>query len=513
MQKRVLLMILDGWGINPDKKGNAIAAASTPNMDQFFKDNPQSVLKTSGLDVGLPEGVMGNSEVGHMNIGAGRVVYQLNTLIDKLIEEGEFYKNKALNKGIDYAKENKSKLHLFILLSDGNVHSNLNHLKALLELCRRKEFSNVYLHAFMDGRDTLPNSGLGFMKDYLEQSKNLGFGKLASISGRYYAMDRDKRWERIQKAYDALVHGEGEKYEDPLVAIKESYENEITDEFIIPKVIIENDKPVARIEDGDSIIFLNFRADRTRQLTRAFIIPDFNDFPVEKFKNLHFVSMSEYDISFNPYLEVAFRNPELKNILGEVLANHDLKQLRLAETEKYAHVTFFFNCGREEPFKGEERILIPSPKVASYDLQPEMSALEVKDKLLQALQQEEYSLIVVNFANCDMVGHTGVFEAAVKAVETVDLCVGEIVPQAKRHGYDIIITADHGNAEKMLDENDNIFTAHTTNIVPIGIYRQEGNDFSIEENVLGALAPTILSMLDIPIPEEMDVKCLIKECQ
>ena len=501
-------MILDGWGINPDKKGNAIAAATTPNLDRFLAENPHSVLRTSGYDVGLPAGVMGNSEVGHMNIGAGRVVYQLNTLIDKLISEGEFYKNDALNKSIDYALEQKSKLHLFILLSDGNVHSNLNHLQTMLELCRRRKFDNVYLHAFMDGRDTLPNSGLGFMKDYLELSNKYGFGEVATISGRYYAMDRDNRWERIKKAYDAMIHGEGERSQDPLQAIQDSYEKKITDEFIIPKVITKNNQPVARIEDGDSIVFLNFRSDRTRQLTRALIMPDFKEIPVKKFSKLHFVSMSEYDVAFSDYLEVAFRNPDLKNILGEVLADHNLKQLRLAETEKYAHVTFFFNSGREKPFTGEDHILVPSPKVASYDLQPEMSAFAVKDKLLEALKMDEYSLIVVNFANCDMVGHTGVFDAAVKAVETVDTCVGEIVPEARKRGFDIIITADHGNAEKMLDENDNIFTAHTTNIVPVGIFRQQGNDFQMEENVLAGIAPTILKMLDIEIPQEMTGKCL-----
>ncbi len=511
MNKRVLLMILDGWGINPEKKGNAIAAASTPHLDKFLQDNPNSTLRTSSLDVGLPEGVMGNSEVGHMNIGAGRVVYQLNTLIDSLIDKGDFFKNEGLNKAIDKAKEKNSKLHLFILLSDGNVHSNLNHLKAMMELCRRKVFTDVYLHAFMDGRDTLPHSGLGFMKDYLKKSKELEFGEVATVSGRYYAMDRDKRWDRIEKAYKAIVHGQGEKYDDPLKAIRDSYDDEITDEFIVPKVITHNDQPVATIEEGDSVLFLNFRADRTRQLTSALILPDFDQFDAVKFNDLHFVSMSEYDVDFNPYLEVAFRNPEQKNILSEVLGKHDKKQLRLAETEKYAHVTFFFNCGREKPFKGEERLMVPSPKVASYDLQPEMSAPEVKNKLLEAIRKEKYDFILCNFANCDMVGHTGVFEAAVKAVETVDSCVGEIVPQAKEKGYDIIITADHGNAEKMLDEDDNVFTAHTTNIVPVAVYLQQGNNIELEENVLGGIAPTILKLLDIPIPEEMTGKILFKE--
>ena len=511
MTKRVMLVILDGWGINPEKKGNAIAAASTPNLDKFLEENPKSVLRTSGLDVGLPEGVMGNSEVGHMNIGAGRVVYQLNTLIDKKIDGGEFYDNEALNKGIDHAEQNSSKLHLFILLSDGNVHSNLNHLQGMLELCKRRDFKNVYLHAFMDGRDTLPHSGLGFMKDYLKSVERFGFGEVATISGRYYAMDRDRRWERIKKAYDAMVYGRGEEFTDPLEAIKSSYEEDVTDEFIVPKVIKKEEKPIAKIEDDDSIIFLNFRADRTRQITRALIMPDFDEFDALKFKNLHFVSMSEYESSFSSYLKVAFRNPEQKNILGEVIANHKLKQLRLAETEKYAHVTYFFNCGKEEPFSGEDRILVPSPKVASYDLKPEMSALEVKDKLIESLQKEMYDLIVVNFANCDMVGHTGIFEAAVKAVETVDSCVGEFVPIAKKHGYDIILTADHGNAEKLLDEKGNNFTAHTTNPVPVAIFRQNENAIQVEESVLGGLAPTILQMLDITIPKEMTCKPLFKK--
>jgi|SRR5690554_2010052 len=511
MTKRVLLVILDGWGINPEKKGNAIVAASTPNIDRFLEENPRSILRTSGLDVGLPEGVMGNSEVGHMNIGAGRVVYQLNTLIDRKIEEGEFYDNEALNSSIDHAEENESRLHLFILLSDGNVHSNLNHLKGMLELCEKRDFQNVYLHAFMDGRDTLPHSGLDFMNDYLKLAESFGFGEVATISGRYYAMDRDKRWDRIKKAYDAMVHGKGEVFTDPLDAIKKSYDKDITDEFIVPKVIQKGQQPVARIEDRDSIVFLNFRADRTRQITRALIMPDFDEFEAIKFQNIHFVSMSEYESSFSPYLKVAFRNPELKSILGEVLADHKLKQLRLAETEKYAHVTYFFNCGREEPYSGEDRILVPSPKVASYDLKPEMSAMEVKDKLLDSLEKEEYNLIVVNFANCDMVGHTGIFEATVKAVETVDSCVGEFVPEARKHGYDIILTADHGNAEKLLDEKGNNFTAHTTNPVPVAIYRQSGNDFQLEENVLGGIAPTILQMLEIPIPEAMTGKPLFRE--
>jgi 2,3-bisphosphoglycerate-independent phosphoglycerate mutase len=507
--KKVLLMILDGWGINPEKKGNAIKAAKTPNLDQFLAENPHNILMTSGLEVGLPKGIMGNSEVGHMNIGAGRVVYQLNTLIDKQIEDEVFFDNKVLNETIDFASEHKSKLHLFILLSDGNVHSNLSHLQGMLELCRRREFRNVYLHAFMDGRDTLPNSGEGFMKDYLELTKKLGFGDVATISGRYYAMDRDNRWDRIEKAYKAIVEGEGEQFDDPVEAIKDSYAKEVTDEFIVPKVITNNGDPVAKVEDDDAVVFLNYRADRTRQLTRAFILPDFDEFEVKKYDNLRFVSMSEYDVNFGEYLHVAFYTPKLTNILGEVLASQEIRQLRLAETEKYAHVTFFFNCGREKPFPGEERIMVPSPKVASYDLKPEMSAYKVKDKLCEALSSEEFGLIVVNFANCDMVGHTGVFEAAVKAVETVDSCVGEVVKVAKEHEYNIIITADHGNAEKMLDENDNVFTAHTTNLVPVAVYLHDDKAYQVIEGKLGDLAPTILKLMEISLPAEMSGKNII----
>jgi 2,3-bisphosphoglycerate-independent phosphoglycerate mutase len=453
---------------------------------------------------------MGNSEVGHINIGAGRIVYQLNTYIDKMIREGVFFENKALNEGISCAIRNSGKLHLFILLSDGNVHSNLNHLEAMLELCRRRNFHNVYLHAFMDGRDTLPHSGLEFMKWYLQLANSYGFGRVATVSGRYYAMDRDNRWDRIKKAYDCIVNGEGENIADPIAAIEKSYSEGVTDEFIIPKVVVENGEPVARIEDGDSIVFLNYRADRTRQLTRIIINPGFSPFPIKQFTNLKFVSMSEYESSFEPYLEVAFRNEEQRLILGEVIANNNLKQLRLAETEKYAHVTFFFNSGSEEPFIGEDRILVPSPKIASYDLQPEMSAYEIKDRLIENIGKDEYALIVVNFANCDMVGHTGVFDAAVKAVEAVDSCVGDIVPIALKSEYEIIITADHGNAEKMLDEYGNAFTAHTTNPVPI-IYVNQNKSFYIKQGNLASLAPTILNLLNIPIPKEMTGKMILKE--
>lgn len=507
---KTLLMILDGWGISPQEKGNAVKAAKTPNLDRFMADNKSAVLKTSGTDVGLPEGIMGNSEVGHINIGAGRIVYQLNTMIDNMIESGEFYENDALNEAVDTALDRDSKLHLFCLLSDGNVHSNLSHLYAMLDLCKQKKIKKVYLHAFMDGRDTLPHSGLGFIKDYLRKAEELSLGEIATVSGRYYAMDRDKRWERIKLAYDAIVKGEGEQYEDPVAAVKDSYDKDITDEFIVPKVIVKKGKPTAAVESDDVIVFLNYRADRTRQITSSLIMPGFNEFETKDLSGLHFVSMSEYDINFRDHLQVAFYTPKLTNILGEVLSSHNIKQLRLAETEKYAHVTFFFNCGREKPFPNEDRILIPSPKIASYDLQPEMSAFKVKDALINALQKEEHQFIVVNFANCDMVGHTGIFEAVVKAVETVDECIGEAVPAAYRHGYNILLTADHGNAEKMLDENGNLFTAHTTNDVPIAVNLPGKKDFKLKNGRLADIAPTILNLLNIEQPKEMKGNCLIE---
>jgi len=511
MYKKVLLLILDGYGISDKKEGNAVAAANKPHLNKFTSENPHATLLTSGLNVGLPAGIMGNSEVGHLNIGAGRVVYQLNTLIDKKIETGEFFKNKALLHAIEHAKINNGKLHLFGLLSDGNVHSNKVHLWALLKLCKRQNLKQVYYHAFMDGRDTLPHSGIDFIREFLEKTKEIGIGKITTISGRYYAMDRDNRWDRIEKAYKAIVFGKGEFFSDPIEAMQKSYEQNITDEFIIPKVILENGKPAAKVEENDSIIFFNFRADRAREITRAFIYRDFDKFPTKKFFNLKYVGFSEYDIEFNSIVEVAFRLEPLKNILGEVVSNHHLKQLRLAETEKYAHVTFFFNGGVEKPFLNEDRILVPSPHIATYDLKPEMSAFEVKDKLVEALNSQKYHFIVTNFANCDMVGHTGIFEAAVRAVEAVDKCIGEVIPAAAKNNYNIVMIADHGNAEKMLDENGNIFTAHSTNPVPIVISLSDRNNFKVKDGALCDVAPTILKIMEIPQPPEMTGKSLIKE--
>ena len=502
-----MLIILDGFGLNNAIEGNAVKAAKTPFIDQLFKDYPSCKLKTSGLDVGLPDGIMGNSEVGHLNIGAGRVVYQLNTLIDHKIETGEFFSNKALLSAINHAKKNNAKLHLFGLLSPGGVHSSITHLDALLELFKRENFKHVYFHAFMDGRDTLPHSGLNYMKDYTQKVEKYGFGKVASVSGRYYAMDRDNRWERIEKAYNCLVKGEGNIATDPIKAIEESYSKDITDEFILPTIITENDKPIALVEENDAIIFFNFRSDRPRELTKCFIYDDFNEFPTNKFKNLKYITMTEYDIKFESLVEVAFHSQKLENILGKVMEDNGKTQLRLAETEKYAHVTFFFNGGVEKPYEGEDRILIPSPKVASYDLQPQMSAPEVAEAAIDAIENKNYDLIVINFANCDMVGHTGKFDAVVTAVETVDSRLSKIVPIALSNNYELLITADHGNAEQMLDENGNIMTAHSMNMVPlIGLHNSRK---SLNDGKLCDIAPTILELMGIEKPAEMTGDSLI----
>lgn len=508
MDKKVLLLILDGFGKSDKVEGNAIKSARTPNLDKFMQDNPLSILRTSGKAVGLPDGVMGNSEVGHLNIGAGRIVYQMNTMIDKQIAEGGFFKNEALLGITEHHHKFKGKIHLFGLLSDGNVHSYNKHLWALLKFFKEEGVEQVYLHAFMDGRDTLPHSGIDFIREFQEQAKAIGLGRIATISGRYYAMDRDKRWERVAKAYDAIVYGKGKQATDPVKAMEESYAAEVTDEFVVPVVITENGKPVAQVEENDSILFFNFRADRARQITESFIYSEFDHFPVKLFHHLKFTTFSEYDINFKPYVDVCFKLPELHNILGQVISKAGKKQLRLAETEKYAHVTFFFNGGVEKPFSGEDRILVPSPKVATYDLQPRMSALEVTDKLVKALKSDQYDLIITNYANCDMVGHTGVFKAAVEAVETVDSCMEDVLSTARDNGYNILLTADHGNAEKMLDEAGNVFTAHTTNPVPLVISLAGDETIVIKEGILADLAPTILKILHLEQPEEMTGKAL-----
>jgi 2,3-bisphosphoglycerate-independent phosphoglycerate mutase len=507
---KALLLILDGFGVSESAYGNAIVAAKTPNFDKFHKENPHSKLSASGLNVGLLPGDMGNSEVGHLNIGAGRVVYQLNSMIMKAIDDGIFFQNEALLSAIEHAKKNKSNLHLFGLLSDGNVHTNINHLWALLKLCKQEGVKQVYYHAFLDGRDTLPNSGIGFMRQFLAKSKEIGIGKIATISGRYYAMDRDNRWERIEKAYDALIQGIGEEYTDPIKAIQASYDLGITDEFILPTVMQENGKPVAKIQNNDAVIAFNFRADRMRQIIRSLKIPGFDKFKIKEFDNLKFVSISEYDITFNDYIDVAFRLQPLQNILGKVISEKGLNQLRLAETEKYAHVTFFFNGGVEKPFPNEDRILVNSPKVATYDLQPEMSVYEVCDNLLEALVSNKYDLIITNLANCDMVGHTGVFDAAVKAVETVDECLGKIILAAQENGFNLLVTADHGNAEKMLDEKGRIFTAHSKNLVPFIVHSSKKSTQKLKNGILADIAPTILDLMKIRKPAEMTGESLIE---
>ena len=467
-KKLTMLMILDGFGENPNNEGNAVNLAKKPNIDKLRKICPVSHIDASGAAVGLPDGQMGNSEVGHTNIGAGRIVYQKLTKITKSIEDGDFFSIPEFTEAIENVKKNNSKLHIMGLLSDGGVHSHQRHLYGLLELAKRKGLdNNVFIHAFMDGRDTLPASGEGYIQELQEKMKEKGVGKIATLSGRYYAMDRDKRWDRVEKAYNALVKGEGVLAKDPIQAIEESYQQEIFDEFVVPTVITDaNDQPLAKIESGDSVIFFNFRPDRARQLTRAIVDDKFDGFKTDKL-DIDFVCMTEYDDTM-PNVKIAFKPEELTNTFGEVVSKLGKKQLRIAETEKYAHVTFFFNGGREEPYPGEDRILVNSPKVATYDLQPEMSAYEVTEKVLEAINSEKYDTIILNFANTDMVGHTGNIDAAIKAVEAVDKCVGEIVEAVQKQNGVLLITADHGNAEQMIDyQTVEPLTSHTTNLVPL----------------------------------------------
>jgi len=499
--EKVLLIIMDGYGLSNNKEGNAICAAKTDHLDDLFSRYPHCRLKPSGLSVGLPEGVMGNSEVGHMNIGAGRIIFQMNTLIDKLIDDGKFYENDALNSAIDHSIKNNSKLHIFGLLSDGNVHSNMKHLEALMRMSKLKKAREVYFHAFMDGRDTLPNSGLDFLNQFLKLSREIGIGKVATISGRYYAMDRDNRWDRVEKAYSAMVKSEGNFNENPLAVMEESYSNNATDEFVIPTVCNKN----GNIKSDDSVVFFNFRPDRAREITRTFVDPSFDGFNKKELK-LHFVCLTQYDVTM-PNVSVAFKPQSLNNTLGEYISNNGLTQLRIAETEKYAHVTFFFNGGVEEPCKNEERILVSSPKVATYDLQPEMSAYEVCDKVVEAIKADKYDVIILNYANCDMVGHTGIFDAAKSAVEAVDKCVGKTVDAILEKGGVALITADHGNADQMCEEDGSPFTAHTTNPVPFIVV---GHDCNLRnDGVLADIAPTMLELLNLPLPTEMTGKSII----
>ncbi len=504
MSNRVLLCILDGWGISNDTKYNAVYSANTPNYDNFMKNMSHTTIHADGLNVGLPEGQMGNSEVGHLNIGAGRIVYQELTRINKAIAEGDFFKNEEFLNAINHVKKNNSSLHIYGLVSSGGVHSAMNHLEALIKMAADNGLKNVYVHAFLDGRDTPPESAETFLAEIEETLKKYNLPKIASIIGRYWAMDRDKRWERIEKAYNCLVLGEGNKANSSKEAILNSYKNGKTDEFVEPVNIGGK-----RISDNDAVIFFNYRPDRAREITRAIAFKDFDGFNRKKvLNNLYYVCMTQYDETFG--LPVAFKPQKLVNILGEVLDANNIKQFRTAETEKYAHITFFFNGGVEEPNKLETRKLVASPKVATYDLKPEMSAYEVCDNVLEALDNKDYGFILVNFANPDMVGHTGVMEAAVKACSAVDECVGKIAEKALKNGVKMIITADHGNAEWMFNEQTNApQTAHTTNIVPFIIVDSEKYNLK-ETGALCDIAPTILDLMGIKQPSEMTGHSMIK---
>ena len=499
-------MILDGWGLGSDPSISAIAQAKTPFVDSLFLKYPNSKLDTSGLAVGLPQGQMGNSEVGHMNIGAGRVVYQDLVKVNKATEDGTLAANKELQRAFEFAKENNRKVHFIGLLSDGGVHSHIDHLKGLCTAADECGLSNVYIHAFTDGRDTDPKGGKGYLRelqDHLDKSK----GQIVSLTGRYYAMDRDKRWERVRLAYDAMVNGIGIQATDILSAVDDSYQNGVTDEFIKPIVAVDNDgKPLAKIESGDVVLCFNFRTDRGRQITMALTQNDYADHGMHEL-DLYYVTMTNYDDTFKG-VHVLLAKDNLNNTLGEVLSRHSKKQIRIAETEKYPHVTFFFSGGREKEFEGEKRILCPSPKVATYDLQPEMSAKDISDKIIIELEEGSIDFVCLNFANPDMVGHTGVFEAAVKACETVDQCTEEVVNTALINGYTTIIIADHGNSDIMVNPDGSPNTTHTTNLVPCILV---DNDFRgiIKDGKLGDLAPTILTLIGLDIPTEMTGEVLI----
>ncbi|MCT8340753.1 2,3-bisphosphoglycerate-independent phosphoglycerate mutase [Flavobacteriaceae bacterium TK19130] len=504
MSKNVMLLILDGWGIPENPENSAIAAANTPYIDSLYNRFPNTQLLTHGENVGLPKGQMGNSEVGHMNLGAGRIVYQDLAKIDKAVGDGSLQQNEALQKAFGEAKNEGKKLHFIGLVSDGGVHSHIDHLKGLLSAASAEGLDNIYVHAFTDGRDVDPKSGVGHLQD-LQQHLNKTKGKIATVIGRYYAMDRDQRWERVREAYELLVHGKGKDAEDIISAVEKSYENGVTDEFIKPIIHTENGKPIATIDSEDVVIFFNFRTDRGRQLTQVLSQKDFSKYGMKRLP-LHFVTMTNYDDSFKG-IDVLFKKEHLKNTLGEVLSQQGKTQIRIAETEKYPHVTFFFNGGREEPFEGEHRILCPSPKVATYDLQPEMSAYDVRDKIVPELKQQSANFICLNFANPDMVGHTGVFEAAVKACETVDMCTKQIVDTAMENDYAVLVLADHGNCEKMRNKDGSPNTAHTTNPVPLIVV--DNNIKSVKKGILGDIAPTILHLMEIDQPEEMTQHSLI----
>lgn len=504
--KKVILVIMDGWGLGKVKSADAIQNARTPFVSSLYSRYPNTTLITCGEAVGLPDGQMGNSEVGHLNIGAGRIVYQELQRINVAIRDSSFGKNPALINAVRLAKTNNKPLHLIGLVSDGGVHSHINHLKAIVDVCHREGLAEVYIHAFTDGRDTDPKSGVGFLSE-LQSHLNKTTGKIATVSGRYFAMDRDKRWERVKLAYDALTLGEGEQASDAIEALQEAYKNNITDEFIKPTVIVTSDlKPIATIQDGDVAICFNFRTDRCREITQVLTQTDMPEFQMRKLA-LHYTTMTEYDKTYQN-ISVIFETDNLNKTLGEIIQQNGLKQIRIAETEKYPHVTFFFSGGRELVFEGEKRIMIASPKVATYDLKPEMSAAELTDAIIPELENETADFICLNYANADMVGHTGIWEAAIKAVETVDSCVQRVVTTALAHGYAVFLTADHGNADYMINEDGTPNTAHTLNPVPFFII---DNDFTgtINPGKLADLAPTILTVMGLAIPKEMTGEILI----
>ena len=509
--KQYILMILDGMGINEEEKGNAIKLAKTPNLDKLFARYKHATLKTSGLSVGLPEGQMGNSEVGHMSIGAGRVIYQDLTLISQKIKSNEFYSNKVLLEAMDHVKRNGSKLHIFGLLSDGGVHSHIEHIYALLEMAKRENVGKVYVHAFMDGRDTPPTSGIDYMRALENKCKEIGVGRVATIIGRYYAMDIDKRYDRVEIAYNALTLGEGKKFKTAERAIENSYECQEFDEFIKPIIIVDDDmEPVAKVESKDAVIFANFRPDRAREISHAFTDTKFDGFvrKTGKLSNLKYVCMTEYDETLEG-VKVAYKKEEIKETIGEFLSKRGYTQLRIAETEKYAHVTYFLNGGVEKVIDGESRILIPSPKVATYDLKPEMSAYEVTDKLLEVIDKKLYDVIIINYANGDMVGHTGNLDAAISAVEVIDECVGKVIDKLTEEKGEAIIIADHGNCEQMIDLNTGApMTSHTTFDVPIIVVSDR-----VEDVVSGALtdvSPTLINLMGLNKPKEMTGHSLVK---
>ena len=503
MKNPTILIIMDGYGIAPPE-GNAIAAAKKPHLDKLFSENPLTQIGASGMDVGLPDGQMGNSEVGHTNMGAGRVVYQELTRITKSIADGDFFENEALKEAVENCKKNNSALHLMGLMSDGGVHSHNTHLYGLLELAKKNGLDKVYIHALLDGRDVPPSSARDYVAELVEKTKEIGVGKVATVAGRYYAMDRDNNFDRVEKAYAAMVYGEGIQTDDPVKAIEESYANGVTDEFVVPTVADKN----GTVKANDSLIFFNFRPDRAREITRTFVDPDFKGFERRNgMFPVKYVCFTQYDATM-PNVSIAFKPQSFANTLGEYMSSLGKTQLRIAETEKYAHVTFFFNGGVEKVYDGEDRILVNSPKVATYDLQPEMSAYEVTDKCVAAIESGKYDMIILNFANCDMVGHTGVFEAAVKAVEAVDECVGRVTDAIAKMGGVSLITADHGNADKMFDENGAPFTAHTTNPVPFCVV---GYPCELREGGrLADIAPTMLQIMEIPQPTEMNGTSIIK---